>query len=145
VLVVNREEARTRLAEIVSASTPPVLSTADLDAALDASRVVDADGRAPVDEGYLETFDLDYAAAEAFDLKADRALATDTGGLESFTSEGSAFKRRPGTGADGFQLLAVRYRGRSLAAATGPLSVIEVSTLAGASPRSATSVVTNAD
>lgn len=142
----NREEARTRLAEMVSASTPPVLSSADLDAALDAARVVDSDDRAPVDEGYVETFDLNYAAGEAFDMKADRATATDVGGLESFTSEGSSFKRRAGTTGAGFRDLAARYRARSAAAGgSGALSVIEVSTFAGAAPRSAYSVVTNAD
>lgn len=142
----NREQARTRLAEMVSASTPPVLSEADLDAALDAARVVDSDGRAPVDEGYVETFDLNYAAGAALDMKADRYTLADTGGLESFTSEGSAFRRRTGTDASGFRSLADRYRARSTAAGgSGALSVIEVSTLAGAAPRSATSVVTNAD
>ena len=64
----TRDEARTRLGSMVSASTPPVLDQAALDAALDAARVVDSDGRAPVDDGYVETFDLNYAAAEAFDM-----------------------------------------------------------------------------
>lgn len=140
----NREQARQRLDNMVSASTPPVLSVTDLDAALDAAQVVDGDGHAPIDDGYVETFNLAYAAAEAFDMKADRAIATDTGGLESFTSEGSAFKRRRGTGPDGFRALAARWRAR--AAGDGGLSVIEVSATPRRSwPRSLSGVVTNAD
>lgn len=132
----TRDEARTRLGSMVSASTPPVLDQAALDAALDAARVVDSDGRAPVDDGYVETFDLNYAAAEAFEAKAVQAAATDAGGLESFTSEGSAFKRRPGTGYDGFMALAASFRARSTAGGTG-ISVIALEPHGGQMPRSA--------
>lgn len=142
----DREKARQRLADMVSASTPPALSDADLNAALDAARIVDPDGRAPISPGYVETFDLNYAAGVAFETKADRALATDTGDLESFTSEGSAFKRRAGTGYDGFMALAAKYKGRSTAAQTGgSISVIEVGSRHTGWPRSAVEVVTNAD
>lgn len=132
----NRTEALQWLTETVKATTPPVLDQAALDAALDASRVVDSDGRAPVDDGYVETFDLNYAAAEAFEAKAVAALAGDTGGLESFTSEGSAFKRRPGTGYDGFMALAASFRAKSTAGG-GSISVISLEPYGGQVPRSA--------
>lgn len=121
---------------MVSASTPPVLDDDELDAFIDASRVVDPDGRAPVDDDYVETFDLNYAAAEAFEAKATAALAGDTGGLESFTSEGSAFKRRAGTGYDGFMALAASFRARSTAGG-GSISVITLEPHGGRVPRSA--------
>lgn len=132
----NRTEALQWLTETVAATTPPVLDQAALDAALDASRVVDPDGRAPIDDGYVETFDLNYAAAEAFEAKAVQAAATDAGGLESFTSEGSAFKRRPGTGYDGFMALAASFRAKSTAGG-GSISVISLEPYGGQMPRSA--------
>jgi hypothetical protein len=130
---------------MVSAATPPVLDDADLDVALDAARIPDDDGRAPVDPEYTETFDLHYAAAEAFEMKATRATANDVGGLESFTSEGSAFKRRPGAGFDEFMRLAAFHRAKSTAAPTGALSVIDMETPSRGRPRSAVVAVTNAE
>jgi hypothetical protein len=132
----DRTEALTALTDMVQASTPPTLTDDQLNGFLDASRVVDTDGRAPVDAGYVETFDLDYAAALAFETKADHAALSDTGGLESFTSEGSAFKRRPGTGYEGFMALARKYRARSVAGG-GAISVINLEPEGGMVPRSA--------
>lgn len=132
----NRTEALQWLAETVKATTPPVLTNQQLEAFLDAARIVDPDGRAPIDDGYVETFDLNYAAAEAFEAKAVVALAGDTGGLESFTSEGSAFKRRPGTGYDGFMALAASFRAKSTAGG-GSISVIALEPYGGQVPRSA--------
>lgn len=132
----NRTEALQWLTDTVAATTPPVLTDQQLEAFLDAARVVDSDGRAPVDDGYVETFDLNYAAAEAFEAKAVQAAATDAGGLESFTSEGSAFKRRPGTGYDGFMALAASFRAKSTAGGTG-ISVISLEPYGGQVPRSA--------
>jgi len=132
----TRDEARTRLGSMVSASTHPALSDDQLDEFLDAARIVDTDGRAPIDDGYVETFDLNYAAAEAFEAKATAALAGDTGGLESFTSEGSAFKRRPGTGYDEFMALAASFRAKSTAGGAG-ISVIALEPYGGHMPRSA--------
>jgi len=132
----NRTEALQWLAETVAATTPPVLTDQQLEAFLDAARIVDPDGHAPIDDDYVETFDLNYAAAEAFEAKAVAALAGDTGGLESFTSEGSAFKRRPGTGYDGFMALAASFRAKSTAGGTG-ISVITLEPYGGQMPRSA--------
>ena len=131
----NRTEALQWLTETVAATTPPVLTDQQLEAFLDAARIVDSDGRAPVDDGYVETFDLNYAAAEAFEAKAVQAAATDAGGLESFTSEGSAFKRRPGTGYDGFMALAASFRAKSSAGGTG-INVISLEPYGGHMPRS---------
>lgn len=133
----NRDNARTRLAGMVSASTLPVLDNTALDTALDAAKIVDPAGRAPIDDGYVETFDLNYAAAEAFEAKAIRAAATDTGGLESFTSEGSAFRRRQGTGYAGFMALADQFRAKSCAGSGSTISVISMDPYGGPAPRSA--------
>lgn len=133
----DRDTARLRLADMVSASTPPVLDDNALDTALEAAKVVDPTGRAPIDDGYVETFDLNYAAAEAFEAKAIRAAATDTGGLESFTSEGSAFKRRAGTGYAGFMALADQFRARSCVGSGGMITVISMDPYGGSVPRSA--------
>ncbi len=142
----DRTQARTTLAGMVSASTPPVLSDADLNAALDAARVVDSEGRAPVDTGYVETFDLNYAAAEALDMRADQMVLTDTGGLTSFTADGASFTKRQGTTADGLRALAARYRSRSAAGATGGIGLIELAPVGRTVPRSwHDGVTTNAD
>jgi len=122
----DREQVREWLTRVTSASTPPTLTEEDIEDALDASRIVDLEGRAPVAPGYVETFDRNYAAALLFDLKADLAMAGDTGGLESFSSEGTSFKRREGTSAAGFRSLAVAYRGRSSVATSSGISVINL-------------------
>ncbi|MGC0144936.1 hypothetical protein [Pseudactinotalea sp. Z1732] len=141
----DRTEALTWLETTVKATTPPELTEPELDGFLDVSRIVDADGRAPVDEDYEETFDLNHAAALAFEAKAVASMASDTGGIESFTSEGSAFRRRAGTGYAGFMALADRYRAKS--AQNGGITVIEMNPLSPlANPRSAfDGVTTNAD
>ena len=133
----DRTEALTWLTDTVQATTPPVLVFQQLDGFLDAARIVDPDGRAPIDADYVETFDLNYAVAEAFEAKAVAALAGDTGGLESFTSEGSAFKRRAGTGYDGFMALAASFRAKSTAGGGGMISVIALEPQGGQVPRSA--------
>src|SRR5690625_4544010 len=120
----TRAQALAWLRDTVAATTPPVLTNDHLEGFLDAARIIDPDGRAPIDDGYVETFDLHYAAAEAFEAKAIQAAATDTGGIESFTSEGSAFKRRPGTGYDRFMALAASFRGKSTAGGGSMISVI---------------------
>lgn len=127
----TRDEARTALAEIVSATTAPVLSTADLDRALDAARIPDTEDRGPAETGYVETFDLDYAAAEAFDTKAIRQAASPV--VEEFSAEGARFKRKP----PDFAALASYYRGRSSVGGSSGISVIELDPQGGTVPRSA--------
>lgn len=141
----NRTEALAWLTDTVKATTPPVLTDTQLEAFLDASRIVDHDGHAPVHEDYVETFDVNHAAALAFESKATASLAGDTGGIESFTSEGSAFKRRPGSGYAQFMALADMYRAKSVHA--GGITVITMNPDARlANPRSAfDGVTTNAD
>lgn len=102
----TREEARTKLTVMVAAGSPPVLSTDDLDYLLDESLVVDEDGLAPADTGYVETFDLAWAAAEAYELKAARVA-----GAVDFTSEGATFK--PSVTAAQLMSMATRWRSRS--------------------------------
>lgn len=125
----TRDEARTRLAEIVSATSTPVLSATDLDAALDAARVRDDSDLGPADQGYVETFDLDYAAAEAFETKAVRQAGQPM--VEEFSAEGARFKRK----APDFWALANTYRSRSTAGRSG-IGVIELDPQGGFTPRS---------
>ena len=122
----DRNQVTEWLTRVTSASTPPSLDEQDVNDALDASRIVDLEGRAPVADGYVETFDRNYAAALLFDLKADLAEAQDAGGLESFSSEGTSWKRREGTSPAGFRALAVAYRGRSSVATSSGISVINL-------------------
>lgn len=132
----NREQVREWLSRVTSASTPPTLTDDDVNDALDASRIIDLEGRAPVDDGYVETFDRHYAASLLFDLKADLAEAADTGGLESFSSEGTSFRRREGTGPAGFRALAASYRDRSSVATSSGISVINLEPRDAFRPRS---------
>lgn len=132
----DRTDAHRWLSETVKATTPPALTPEDLDGFLDAARVLDRYGNPPADEDYVETFDLNYAAADAFEAKAVASLAGDTGGVESFTSEGSAFKRRAGTSYDGFMALAERFRARSAVGGSSIISVIELQREGRTVPRS---------
>ena len=121
---------------------PPEITSEDITRALDQSRVVDGEGRAPVDAGYVETLNVHYAASLLFDLKADLAVATDAGGIQSFTSEGSSFTRRPGSGADQFRAVARRYRELAFPSGGG-LTVIELNPERRTLPRSAVSLDTS--
>jgi len=141
----TRDEARTALSALVSATTPPVLSDTDLDAALTAARIPDSDGHAPVDDGYTETFDLNYAAAECMIMKATRAGVAGAGGLKQFTAEGATFVK--GDQVADFLRLADLFRSQSTvgAAATGGIAVIELDpqTPDALLPRSAWPVLTD--
>lgn len=81
--------ARAALAAEVTPSTAPVLSDADLDAALGRSKVVDAHGRPPSAPSYTPTYSILWAAAETARTRAIRALADSS--VTSFSSEGSRF------------------------------------------------------
>lgn len=138
----DRTTATEWLERIVSTATPPALTAGDIDAALDASRVVDSAGLAPIDPGYVDTFNAHYAAALLFDLKATMAAGQDTGGLTAFTSEGSSFTRRQGTTAAGFAALADKHRALAFPG-SGGVTVIHLDPdTTGPSPRSAWDVET---
>ena len=107
----TREEAAAWLDRTVSASTPPTLTPDDLAWVLAQAQIVDSEGRAPTDPGWVPTWDLAYAAADAYELKAERLVVTATPHVKSFTSEGSSFTRDGGVTAD--QLLAVASRWRA--------------------------------
>lgn len=121
----DKAKAVAWLKRITSADTAPVLTVDDIDLALGQSRVVDSDGRAPTDPGYVDTWNLAYAAALLFELKATLASSTDVGGLQSFTSEGSTFTRRDGTTRDGWLALARQWRTRAAGNGTG-ITVINI-------------------
>lgn len=116
----DRAAVRTRLETLVSATTAPALTDIDIELALDAARIVDADGLGPADDGYVETIDLDYAAAEAFTRK--HVLAATSPQVKKFTAEGASFDRV----LPDFERLADYYRNRSTAGGSGGISVIEL-------------------
>ena len=136
-------QATAWLESMVSPGTTPTLPDGAVMAALDASRVVDADGRAPVDSEYVPTWNGWYAAALLLEQKAAIATVTRTGGVQSFTSEGSSVTRTEGTTAVQFQALADQYRARAFP--SGPVSVIDLGSTLGPAPRSAFEGVTADD
>ena len=120
----DRTTAYTWLLDTVEPDTAPAVSQATIDAALDAARIVDAAGLAPVDTGYTETIDPWYAAGILFEAKARKALLANTGRVSSFTSEGSSFTLTPGlTAADLNQLAADAFNKSTVG---GAVSVIHL-------------------
>lgn len=67
-----------------------------LQAAIDAVRVVDAEGRPPTDPAWIPTTDLWLAAAHYVELMAARQAMQGGQQVESFTSEGTTIKLASG-------------------------------------------------
>lgn len=118
----TRDEARAALSALVSATAPPVLTDADLDLCLTASRLVDDEGRPPSDPDFVEeNWDLYYAAAEAMELRGIRQLAN--GQITKFSSEGSSFEKTP----PDFFAAAEWFRDKSTVAGDGTgITLIEI-------------------
>ena len=112
------------LRDTVEPNTAPAVSQATIDAALDAARIVDAAGLAPIDTGYTETIDPWYAAGTLFEAKARKALLSNTGQVSSFTSEGSSFTLTPGLSAADLNQLAAEAFHKSTVG--GAVSVIHL-------------------
>jgi len=86
----DRTQAEQRMLELLGPAAD-LLTPNDIDYALDMSLTWDDEGRAPGEDGYVDTYDPWWAAAEAAGLLAMRAQAQ--GGVVEFSSEGSTFKR----------------------------------------------------
>lgn len=112
------------LLDTVEPDTAPAVSQTVIDAALDAARVVDAAGLAPIATGYTETIDPWYAAGILFEAKARKALLSNTGQVSSFTSEGSSFTLTPGLSAADLNQLAAEAFSKSTVG--GAVSVIHL-------------------
>lgn len=80
--------ARTRLTNMLGAGARPALSDDDISALLAAYRVVDSDGRAPVDEGWTGAWALNAAAAEGWRWKAARVAGDFT-----FSADGASYSK----------------------------------------------------
>lgn len=143
VVTTDKAKATEWLIEVVQPDTAPALSASAIDDVLDVSQVVDAEGRAPVDPGYVPTWNLFYAAALLLEQKAGRVVVSKVGGVASFTSEGSSVTKTQGSTAVDFRGLAAYYRG--LAFPSGPVSVIDLGPALGPVPRSAYEGVTPDD
>ena len=120
----DRTTAYTWLLDTVEPDTAPAVSQTVVDAALDAARIVDAAGLAPIDTGYTETIDPWYAAGTLFESKARKALLSNTGQVSSFTSEGSSFTLNPGLSAADLNQLAAEAFHKSTVG--GAVSVIHL-------------------
>lgn len=143
VVTTDKTAAIAWLEEAVQPGTAPTLSPEATEAALDMSKVVDSEGRAPVDDGYVPTFNVNYAAALLLEQKAGRVVVSKVGGVASFTSEGSSVTKTQGSTAVEFRDLAAYYRG--LAFPSGPVTVIDLGPALGPVPRSAYEGVTPDD
>ena len=84
------------------------MSEADLDAALALSLIKDDAGRAPGDQGYVETWSIYWAASLVSEVRAIRAMSQDQ--LEDFSAEGLRMKIKP---AD-WNGVAAYFRGRAI-------------------------------
>ena len=143
VVTTDKTAAFTWLEEAVQPGTAPALPPGAVEAALGMSRVVDSEGRAPVDPGYVDTFSVYYAAALLLEQKAGQAIVSKVGGVVSFTSEGSSVTKTEGSSAVDFRGLAAYYRG--LAFPSGGVHVIDLGPALGPVPRSAYEGVTPDD
>ena len=136
----SEEELRAWLGATAAVDVAPTLTPEQVQAAIDASRIVDSEDRFVGDPGYVPTWNGWYAAALLMDLKAIQAVVTKTSTVMSFSSEGSSVTRSEGsTGAD-FEALAAKFRG--LAFPSGPVQVIDLGPSSGPVPRSAFEGVT---
>ena len=143
VVTTDKTAAIEWLEEAIQPGTAPALSPGAVDAALDMSRVVDAEGRAPVDDGYVDTFSVYYAAALLLEQKAGQVIVSKVGRVSSFSSEGSSVTKTEGSTAVDFRGLAAYYRG--LAFPSGSVTVIDLGPALGPVPRSAYEGVTPDD
>ena len=136
----SEEELRAWLGATAAVDVAPTLSDQQVTAAMNASRIVDGEGHAPVDDGYVPTWNGWYAAALLMDAKAAQAVVTKVSRVSSFSSEGSSVTKTEGSTAADFEALAAKYRG--LAFPSGPVQVIDLGPALGPVPRSAFEGVT---
>jgi hypothetical protein len=109
----ERIEADMWVRDTVAPDTAPVLSEDQINAALNAARVVDANGFGPMADSYTETIDEWYALGVLLEAKAFAVVLGNTGSVSSFTSEGSSFTVKGGTSAAEFNQLAAEAFARS--------------------------------
>lgn len=80
--------ARSRLESMVAHDSVPTLDATQITELLDLARRPDADGLAPTDTGWTETWDLNAAAAEGWRWKAAKVA-----GYFTFGTDGQTFNR----------------------------------------------------
>lgn len=105
-------EATQFLLDLFYDATPPV-SDAWIVQAVAASPVVDANGLAPIDAGWVDTVDEWLAAAWVAERYALAGMMTPTGQvLQQVTSEGTTLQLQPGVPVD-WRQVAAAFRARS--------------------------------
>ena len=139
----SEEELRAWLGATAAVDVAPTLTPEQVTAAVNASRVVDAEGRFAGDPGYVPTWNGYYAAHLLFKQKATLAVVTKVAGVSSFSSEGSSVTRTEGATAEQFRGLAQDFL--DLAIPSGPVQVIDLGPALGPVPRSAYEGVTPDD
>ena len=82
-------DAQVRLGYMTAASSEPTLDSSEIAELVAMSRVIDANGLAPSDAGWIPTFDLNRGAAEGWRWKAAKVVAN-----FAFTSDGQTFNRQ---------------------------------------------------
>lgn len=136
----DEEELRAWLGATAAVDVAPTLSPAQVTAAITASRVVDTEGRAPIDAGWVPTWNGYYAAHLLLKQKATQAVVTKVAGVSSWSSEGTSVSRTEGATAEQFRLAAQEFL--DLAFPSGPVSAIDLGPASGPLPRSAFEGVT---
>lgn len=71
----TKDEAKTQLSRMVSATVEPLLDNDELAQLLDTNLTFDSYGRGTGDGGYIATWNLNNAAADGWAMKAGKASA----------------------------------------------------------------------
>lgn len=82
------EEAIAKVNRMTDAPVAPIVTAEEVESILAECRIIDAEGRAPVSDGWEGAWDFNLAAAEVLETKAVRC-ATDF----DFSADGSRFNR----------------------------------------------------
>ncbi|MGD7788211.1 hypothetical protein ACQCX2_07790 [Propionibacteriaceae bacterium Y1700] len=117
----TRSEAIAFLTELFEGV--PAINSGMIEAAIDASRVVDANGRAPLHPEYVETIDGWWAASMVANRMSIVDALADTKRVVKFSTEGSSFEV---TGGRDWSKLAAHFRSMSPLGGSGGLGVIEI-------------------
>lgn len=72
-MAMSAADAKAQVELFTSASEDPVLSSGDLDTLVANAKTIDAEGRAPTDADWVETYDVYAAVAAGWRVKAGKA------------------------------------------------------------------------
>ena len=84
----DREVALASLGDLVAVTSRPVIEPDALGRILDRHRTPDAEGRGPLDDGWVGTYDLNGAAAEGWRIKGGMVA-----GDYNFSADGASYSK----------------------------------------------------